>query len=161
MRRILRLGSMESPSRSLRSKLKGERWMREETYQLLYHGCAVMTDLRSPTEAVQLLQLVKQTSSQQRLVLVSCRGTELSVVDAKDEQDQLLSCSLLSVAQCIQESSHGFNDCIAVSYTSGAWAGQCHVFQAKTPREVCLVTATSNRSMWVCVLTTTSLYVCR
>ena len=92
------------------------------------------------------LQTVKQTSREQQVVQVKCRGTELSVVDAKDEQ--LLACSLLSVAQCVQETTHGFSDCIAVVFSSGAWAGQCHVFQAKSPREVCTVTGANGRMVY-------------
>lgn len=137
MKRILRLGSLESPSRSLRSKLKGEKWTKEEGFPLLYHGYSTMTELRSQPEAMAALKTVKQTSCEQQVVQIKCRGTELSVVDAKDEQ--LLSCSLLSVAQCVQETTHGFSDCIAVVFSSGAWAGQCHVFQAKSPREVRVV----------------------
>lgn len=134
MRRILRLGSLESPSRSLRSKLKGERWTREEGFPLLHLGHSTMTDLKSQKEALSTVQFVKQTSREQRPVQIRCRGTEVTVTDSREEQ--LLACSLLSVAQCVQETVHGFSDCIAVAFSSGAWAGQCHVFQAKSPREV-------------------------
>ena len=135
MRRMLRLGSLESP-RSLRSKMKGDRRTKEDGFSLLHLGQSSMSDLKSPREALAIVQQVKQTSREQKPVQLTCAGSEISVVERR--KDTILSCSLLCVAQCVQETTQGFSDCIAVSFTSGAWMGECHVFQAKSSREVLL-----------------------
>ena len=135
MKRILRLGSLEHPARSsFRPKLRGDKILRGSGYTLLYLGANPMVELRSPRESLASVHIVKQTSRTQRPVQLLCKGAELRVLS--HEEEELLTCALFHLVQCVQHTAQGFSDCLGLVFSSGPWALQCHVFQAKTPREV-------------------------
>ena len=135
MKRILRLGSLEQPARSsFRPKLKGDKILRGDGYTLLYLGSNSIVDLRSQRDALASIHIVKQTSHTQRPVPLLCKGVELRVMG--QEEEELLTCGLVHMVQCIHHTAQGFSDCLGLVFSSGPWALQCHVFQAKTPREV-------------------------
>lgn len=149
MKRILRLGNLDQSARSsFRPKLKGDKLLRGDGYTLLYLGSNSIVELRSQRDALASIHIVKQTSHTQRPVQLLCKGVDLRVMGQEDEE--LLTCSLINLVQCVHHSAQGFSDCVGLVFSSGPWALQCHVFQAKSPREVSPSTHLLQTNVSVC-----------
>lgn len=100
-----------------------------------YLGYTYVKDPRSTREIHTAIRTVKQTSlNRDHWVYVIVNGGMLTVYDALGET--LIMSSVACIAQCVCELNRQFSDCLAITFSSGHYAKQCHVFQAKSSREV-------------------------
>ena len=126
----LRLGSRDSEGRSS-FRNKKDKILRKEGYTLLYLGYDMVTGGLDHINMV--VADVKKNPDIQRPMQLICPGMDFRILD---EGEEYLTCPLVQVLSCVQHSSQGFNDCFGVLFGTGSFAQQCHVFQAKSSREV-------------------------
>lgn len=103
---------------------------------LYYMGYVHIDDLRSAREIQSAIRTVRYSTTARKMVKVTQQNGFLSVSDSNG--DKLLEPAL----HCIHD-LHQLLDCLAVTFASGSFAKQCHVFQASSNREVreCSVTS--------------------
>ena len=102
---------------------------------LEYLGYTYVKDARSLREIQTAIRTVKQTSlNRDHWVGLVVKAGMLLVQDTTGEM--LIMSSVACIAQCVCELNRALNDCLAVTFSSGHNAKQCHVFQAKSAREV-------------------------
>ena len=102
---------------------------------LEYLGYTYVKDARSLREIQTAIRTVKQTSlNRDHWVGLVVKAGMLLVQDMTGEM--LIMSSVACIAQCVCELNRALNDCLAVTFSSGHNAKQCHVFQAKSAREV-------------------------
>ena len=102
---------------------------------LEYLGYTYVKDARSVREIQMAIRTVKQTSlNRDHWVGLAVRAGMLVVQDTSGEM--LIMSSVACIAQCACELNRVLNDCLAITFGSGHNAKQCHVFQARSPREV-------------------------
>jgi hypothetical protein len=101
---------------------------------LEYLGYTYVKDARSLREIQTAIRTVKQTSlNRDHWVGLVVKAGMLLVQDTTGEM--LIMSSVACIAQCVCELNRALNDCLAVTFSSGHNARQCHVFQAKSARE--------------------------
>ena len=103
---------------------------REGIPTVCYMGFAQIDDPKNAKEIQGIIKTVKETTMAQKPVKFTYKDGLLSVLEMSSER--LLVCQLFHIAQCV----HGFSDCFAVAFSGGHYGKQCHVFQAKSSREV-------------------------
>ena len=130
MRRIIRLASKDS---DVRSSFRHKKVFKKDGFTLLYLGHAVLNDSRASEELAVAVMQVKQTSNAQKVVQILCQANQLYV---KEGDKEIISSPFTNISQCVQHTEQGFNDCLGLVFNSGPWFKQCHVFQAKTSKEV-------------------------
>ena len=134
MKSILRLGSRDSEPRSSLRLIKKNKVLKKDGYTLLYLGHTQVHNPKSLEEILSVVIRIKQHPTSQIPVQLTCRGQELQVMEG---DRSVLHSFLLDIGQCVQSTSKdGFSDCLAISVLSGPLALQCHVFQAKSTKEV-------------------------
>ena len=102
---------------------------------LEYLGYTYVKDVRSLREIQTAIRTVKQTSlNRDHWVCLEVKSGVLVVCDQRGET--LIMSSIGCIAQCVCELNRALNDCLAITFSSGHNAKQCHVFQAKCAREV-------------------------
>ena len=102
---------------------------------LEYLGYTYVKDARSLREIQTAISTVKQTSLNRDLwVSFTVKAGMLSVYETTGET--LITSSVACIAQCVCELNRSRNDCLAISFSSGHNSKQCHVFQAKSARQV-------------------------
>ena len=102
---------------------------------LEYLGYTYVEDPRSPREIQSAIKTVKQTSvTHNHWVSVALSSVAITITEATGAL--LITCPLGCVSQCVSELNRGFSDCIAMSFSGGHHSKQCHVFQARTSKEV-------------------------
>ena len=139
MKKIIRLASRgESDRSSLKTHKKWEKVLRKEGFTLLYLGHAVLSDARASSEVTLAIMAVKQSPTDQKRVQIYCQGPQLYVKERMGEEgeQELLTSPLTNISQCLQHTAQGFNDCFGLVFSSGPWIKQCHIFQAKSNKEV-------------------------
>lgn len=103
---------------------------------LEYLGYTYVKDTRSLKEIQTAIRTVKQTSLNRNLwVNLTIKSGMISVHDTTSGETIVMS-SIACIAQCVCELNRAWNDCLAITFNSGHNAKQCHVFQAKSAREV-------------------------
>ena len=134
MKRLMRLGSKDSDTRraSFRSK-KGDKLQKKNGFTLLYLGHAVLTDAKASEEVPVAIRTIKQTSTDPKIVQIINQGLQLYV---REKEQELLTSPLTNISQCVQHTQEGFSDCFGLVFNSGPWFKQCHIFQAKSNKEV-------------------------
>ena len=95
-----------------------------------YLGFAHVEDPKSMREAQAVIKSVRTSSSAHQQVRLLCQDYSLVVLET--DGDQLLVSPLF----CVQEVVRSLGDSVAVTFASGRYATQCHVFQARSSREV-------------------------
>lgn len=95
-----------------------------------YLGFAHVEDPKSLREAQAVIKSVRTSSSTHQQVRLLCQDYSLVVLET--DGDQLLVSPLF----CVQEVVRSLGDSVAVTFGSGRYATQCHVFQAHSSREV-------------------------
>ena len=103
---------------------------------LEYLGYTYVKDARSLREIQTAIRTVKQTSLNRDHWVGCAVKTGMLLVQDMSSGEMLLMSSVACIAQCVCELNRALNDCLAVTFSSGHNAKQCHVFQAKSPREV-------------------------
>ena len=139
MKKIIRLASRgESDRSSLKTHKKWDKVLRKEGFTLLYLGHAVLSDARASSEVTLAIMAVKQSPTDQKRVQIYCQGPQLYVKERMGEEgeQELLTSPLTNISQCLQHTAQGFNDCFGLVFSSGPWIKQCHIFQAKSNKEV-------------------------
>ena len=102
---------------------------------LEYLGYTYIDDPKSVREIQSAIRTVKQTSlTHNHWVSLSLKSGTIKVVETTGET--LITSSVTCIAQCVCELNRGFGDCLAITFTAGHNAKQCHVFQAKSTKEV-------------------------
>ena len=102
---------------------------------LEYLGYTYVKDARSLREIQTAIRTVKQTSlKKSHWVNFTVKAGMLSVYETTGET--LIMSSVACIAQCACELNRALNDCLAVTFSSGHNAKQCHVFHARSAREV-------------------------
>ena len=102
---------------------------------LEYLGYTYVKDARSVREIQTAIRTVKQTSlNRDHWVGMAIRAGVLVVQDTTGEM--LIMSSVACIAQCVCELNRAINDTLAITFSSGHNSKQCHVFQAKSAREV-------------------------
>ena len=102
---------------------------------LEYLGYTYVEDPRSLREIQTAIRTVKQTSlNRNHWVNLTVKSGMFSVYETTGET--LIMSSVACIAQCGCELNKGLSDCLAVTFSSGHNAKQCHVFQARSAREV-------------------------
>lgn len=134
MKRFMRLASKDTDTRraSFRSK-KGDKLLKKDGFTLLYLGHSVLTDAKASDEVPVAIRTVKQSPTDQKIVQIVSQGIQLYV---KEKEQELLTSPLTNISQCIQHTEEGFSDCFGLVFNSGPWIKQCHIFQAKSDKEV-------------------------
>ena len=103
---------------------------------LLYLGFASIEEPRSSREIMSIVKNVSETSPTQKSVVLTHHGGCLTVSEGGEGRGKLLACPLYFVAQSTHSLTRGSSDCLGVSFSSGPYAKQCHVFRARNSREV-------------------------
>ena len=103
---------------------------RESVQTVCYMGFAQIEDPKSVKEIQGVIKTVRETTVAQKPVKFIYKDGLLTVLEMGSER--LLVCPLSHIAQC----AHGFSDCFAIAFSGGHYGKQCHVFQAKSSREV-------------------------
>ena len=102
---------------------------------LEYLGYTYVKDPHSVREINTAIRTVKQTSlSRNHWVNLSVKSGMLTVYETTGET--LIMSSVACIAQCVCELSRALNECLAITFSSGHNSKQCHVFQARSSREV-------------------------
>lgn len=125
---------------SFRAK-KGEKILKKEGFTLLYLGHEMIPDVRAADKVLAAIMAVKQSPTDQSVVQIFCQGTQLYV---KEGNKEILTSPLTNISQCSHHSEQGFNDCFGLVFSSGPWFKQCHIFQAKSSKEVYIHTCICN-----------------
>lgn len=100
-----------------------------------YLGYTYVKDPRSAREIHTAIRTVKQTSlNRNHWIYIVINSGMLSVYETNG--DSLIMSSVACIAQCVCELHRQLSDCLAITFSSGHNAKQCHVFQAKSTREV-------------------------
>lgn len=107
--------------------------------QLCYLGFVTVDEPRSTKDISAAVRNVMATALNQKNVTITFDQGVLTV--AEESGDQLILCSFQHVAIVTQDSSRNSymensSCCLVMGFHSGRYAKQCHVFQAKTNREV-------------------------
>ena len=102
---------------------------------LEYLGYTYVKDPNSIREIHTAIRTVKQTSlSRNHWVNLAVKSGMLTVYETTGET--LIMSSVGCIAQCVCELSRALNECVAITFSSGHNSKQCHVFQARSSREV-------------------------
>lgn len=103
--------------------------------ELEYLGYTYVKDPRSLREIQTAIRTVKQTSlNRNHWVVLTVKSGILTVFETSGEP--LITSSVACIAHCVCELNRVLNDCLAITFSSGHNAKQCHVFQAHSAREV-------------------------
>ena len=103
-----------------------------------------MDDPKSIRELQAVIKTIRHTAATHKQVKLSYRDLKshsLSVTDGDGEK------LLISALHCIQDINRGSGDCVAVTFAAGPLAKQCHVFQARSSREVICVCVCTNLTL--------------
>jgi hypothetical protein len=136
MKKLMRFASRDSDNSrtSFRSKKSDKTVKKVDGYGVLYLGFATLTDARAVNEVPRAIENVKTSTVDQINAHISFQGNHLNVNDG--DHQVILSSPLINISQCVQHSQKGFNDCFGLAFNSGPWIKQCHIFQAKSDKEV-------------------------
>lgn len=129
-----RSGSVSERTRSISEIVDNSKAPRVHEYLLTYLGYSWVTEPRSTKELHSGIRNVQANRLVQRSVSVTHSNHLLTVREISG--DKLLESLLQNVAQVAPDDIKGSGQCLAVSFHSGHYNNQCHVFQAKTNREV-------------------------
>jgi len=110
-------------------------------------------DPKNGGEIQGIIKTVKEITIAQKPVKFTYNDGLLNVLEMSRER--LLVCPLFHIAQCI----HGFSDCFTVAFSGGYYGKQCHAFQAKSSREVCVCVCV-HTCVCVCIRMCVCAYVC-
>lgn len=128
-------------TRSISEILDSSRAPHVHEHLLCYLGYAWVDEPRSTKELQAGIRFVHASNLVQKSVSVTHFGGNLIVREISG--DKLLESPLHFVAQVAPDDIKGSGQCLAISFLSGHNNNQCHVFRAKTNREVgelcCLV----------------------
>ena len=95
-----------------------------------YLGYIYIDDPKSAKEVNGAIKAVRLSTVTPYLVKIAERDGSFSVTNADGEK------LLISPMHCIYDANKGKSECFAVAFISGRYAKQCHVFQARSSREV-------------------------
>ena len=95
-----------------------------------YMGYAHIEDPKSFREAQAAIKHVLASNPAHRLIKLLHPDGTMVILDSDGER--LFFTELV----CVQDVVRGYGDSIAVTFSSGRYAKQCHVFQAHSSREV-------------------------
>lgn len=84
-------------------------------------------------DAQAVIKMVRLSAATHKRVKLSYRDLQNHSLSVYDEDGERV---LSSALRCIQDINRGSSDCFAVTFAAGPLAKQCHVFQAKSNREV-------------------------
>ena len=115
-------------------------------HTVFYMGYAHIDEPKSGKEIQATIRNVRQSMNIHKAVLFQHRNGTLNVSESSGEK--LLVFPLHCIAHCTHDMNRGSSDCLAVTFSSGHYAKQCHVFQAMSSREVRLSTYTLRRGGW-------------
>ena len=102
---------------------------------LEYLGYTYVKDPHSIREIHTAIRTVRQTSlSRNHWVNLSVKSGMLTVYETTGET--LIMSSVACIAQCVCELSRALSECLAITFSAGHNSKQCHVFQARSSREV-------------------------
>lgn len=129
-------GKKSSRDRSVSELVESTESVRSVSHSdLEYLGYTYVKDPRSLREIQTAIRTVKQTSlNRNHWVQLVVKSGMLSVHETNGEA--LIMSSVACIAHCACELNRVLNDCLAITFASGHNAKQCHVFQARSAREV-------------------------
>ncbi len=108
---------------------------RDDSEHVVYYlGYSVIEDPKSNKEIQAVVRTVRHTMTAHKAVRLQFEEGMLTIYEYSGEK--LLLTPLRSIAHCTNDVTKGSNDCLVVTFRSGRYAKQCHVFQANSSREV-------------------------
>ena len=102
-----------------------------EAFILRYLGYSCIDDPRSTRDVQESITAVRESNAADKVVQLSFHKDSLVVLEGTEK---LLHSPLHSVYHCAQDTKG--SSCFGVTFGSGHYMKQCHVFQAKSDREV-------------------------
>ena len=121
-------------ARSISEILDSSKLPHIREHLLCYLGYAWVDEPRSTKELQAGIRFVHASNLVQKSVSVTHYDGNLTVREISG--DKLLESPLHFVAQVAPDDIKGSGQCLAISFLSGHNNNQCHVFRAKTNREV-------------------------
>ncbi len=103
-----------------------------------YLGYSYIEEPKSSKEIQAVAKTVRHTMTAHKAVRMQFEDGMLTIHEHNGEK--FLVSPLRSIAHSTHDIMKGSNDCIAVTFRSGRYAKQCHVFQAHSSREVSYIT---------------------
>lgn len=106
----------------------------DSEHVVFYLGFSHIDDPKSSKDIQAVVRTVRHTMTAHKAVSIQFEEGMLTIYEQSGEK--LLVTPLRSVAHSAHDILKGSTDCLAVTFRSGRYAKQCHVFQANTSREV-------------------------
>ena len=120
--------SKNSRSRSMTGPVAAEQ---PEAFTLHYLGYSYIDDPRSTKDVHESITAVRESSATEKVVQLSFHKDSLVVLEGAEK---LLMSPFHFIYHCAQDIKG--SSCFGVAFGSGHYMKQCHVFQAKSDREV-------------------------